>query len=45
MKHVVWPTRARTIAYTIIIIIVSLALGYFMFGVDTALRTALKSII
>ena len=45
MKHVVWPSRARTIAYTVIIIVFSLALGYGLSGVDSIFRSALRSII
>jgi len=45
MKHVVWPSRARTIAYTVIIIVFSLALGYGLSGVDGIFRSALRSLI
>jgi preprotein translocase subunit SecE len=34
MRHVVWPSRNRTIAYTIIIIVLSLVLGYILSGLD-----------
>lgn len=45
MRHVVWPSRARTVAYTLIIIGVSLALGYFLTGVDSVFRAGLRSLI
>jgi len=45
MKHVVWPSRARTVAYTVIIIVFSVALGYGLSGVDSIFRSALRSII
>jgi len=45
MKHVVWPSRTRTIAYTVIILAFSLALGYGLSGVDSIFRSALRSII
>jgi len=45
MKHVVWPSTARTVAYTVIIIVLSLALGYGLSGVDSVFRSALRSII
>lgn len=45
MRHVVWPSRARTIAYTLIIIGLSLGLGYFLSGVDSVFRSGLRSLI
>lgn len=45
MRHVVWPSRARTIAYTVIIIVFSLAFGYFLSGVDSIFRAGLRAII
>ncbi|HEY0979791.1 MAG TPA: preprotein translocase subunit SecE [Candidatus Paceibacterota bacterium] len=45
MRHVVWPSRARTVAYTLIIIGLSLALGYFLSGVDSVFRAGLRALI
>lgn len=45
MRKVVWPSRARTIAYTVIIIVFSAALGYFFSGVDTVFRSGLRALI
>ncbi|MFZ4500004.1 MAG: preprotein translocase subunit SecE [Minisyncoccia bacterium] len=45
MRHVVWPSRARTVAYTLIIIGLSLALGYFLTGVDSVFRAGLRALI
>jgi preprotein translocase subunit SecE len=45
MKHVVWPSRRRTIAYTVIIIVFSLLLGYVLNGFDVAFRALLAGII
>ncbi len=45
MRHVVWPSRARTVAYTLIIIVFSLAVGYFLSGVDSVFRAGLRSLI
>ncbi|MBY0328707.1 preprotein translocase subunit SecE [Patescibacteria group bacterium] len=45
MKHVVWPSRTRTIAYTVVIIVLSVAIGYGLSGVDGIFRSALRSII
>ncbi|MES2224705.1 MAG: preprotein translocase subunit SecE [Patescibacteria group bacterium] len=45
LRQTVWPSRSRVIAYTAIIIILSLALGYLMSGFDVAFRALLGSII
>src|SRR5690606_22941007 len=45
MRHVVWPSRARTVAYTAIIIVLSFALGYFLSGVDSVFRAVLRTLI
>lgn len=34
MHHVVWPSRRRTIAYTVIILVLSVVLGYILNGFD-----------
>ncbi len=45
MVHVKWPTRARTVAYTVIIIAFSLALGYFFSGIDSIFQSGLRALI
>jgi preprotein translocase SecE subunit len=45
MKQVVWPSRIRVIWYTIIIIVISAALGYAIFGADTLFQSALKTFV
>jgi preprotein translocase SecE subunit len=45
MRHTVWPSRRRTIAYTVIIIVLSLALGYLLSGFDVAFRALLGNVI
>jgi preprotein translocase subunit SecE len=45
MKHVVWPSRRRTIAYTVIIIVLSLVLGYLLSGFDVLFRALLANVI
>ncbi|MDB5188968.1 MAG: Protein translocase subunit SecE [Candidatus Nomurabacteria bacterium] len=45
LHHVVWPSRARTIAYTIIILVVSLVLGYLLNAFDLGFRAALAPFI
>lgn len=45
LKHVVWPSRTRTITYTIIIIVLSLALGYLLNAFDLGFRSLLGTVI
>ncbi|HTH93410.1 MAG TPA: preprotein translocase subunit SecE [Candidatus Paceibacterota bacterium] len=45
LTHVIWPSRRRTIAYTVIILVLSIALGYFLNGVDLGFRTLLGHFI
>jgi preprotein translocase subunit SecE len=45
LRHVVWPSRRRAIAYTVIIIVLSVLLGYILSGLDTGFRALLGSII
>ncbi len=45
MRHVVWPSRSRTIAYTLIILVLSLVLGYVLNGFDIAFRSLLGHFI
>jgi preprotein translocase subunit SecE len=45
MKHVVWPSRRRTVAYTLIIIVLSLVLGYLLNGFDVLFRALLGHFI
>ncbi len=30
MKHVNWPTRSQTIAYTILVIVISVAVAFYL---------------
>ena len=30
LKHVIWPTRAQTIAFTLIVIALSILVAYFL---------------
>jgi preprotein translocase SecE subunit len=45
LKHVIWPSRVRTIAYTVIIVVLSLVLGYLIKGFDVGFRALLAPII
>ncbi len=41
LKEVAWPTKAQTISFTIIVILVSTAFALFLGGVDLGFKTAL----
>lgn len=45
LRYVVWPSRSRTIAYTLIIIVLSLVLGYLLNGFDLGFRALLGHFI
>lgn len=45
LTHVVWPSRRRTIAYTVIILVLSLVLGYLLNGFDVGFRALLGHFI
>ena len=45
MRYVIWPSRRRTIAYTLIIIVLSLILGYILSGLDIGFRSLLGHLI
>lgn len=45
LKHVSWPSRAQIIAYTIIVILVSLAVAVYLGLWDYLFSTVLKQII
>ena len=45
LKHVVWPTRMQTIAFTIIVIIVSGVIAYFLGLFDLIFKLLLQKII
>ena len=45
LKYVVWPSRRRTIAYTLIILVLSIVLGYVLNGFDLGFRTLLGHFI
>jgi preprotein translocase subunit SecE len=41
LKEVAWPTRAQTVSFTIIVILLSVFFAVFLGGVDFGLKTAL----
>jgi preprotein translocase SecE subunit len=45
LRHVIWPTREQTILYTTLVIIVSLAVAYYLGGLDWLFARGLESII
>ena len=45
MKHVVWPTRKQTIVYTVVVIIISLAIAYVLGLFDSIFTSVLGKII
>lgn len=45
LKHVVWPTRKLTIFYTIIVIVLSVLVAYFLGLFDFLFSLGLKQII
>ena len=45
LKHVVWPSRQQTIFYTIIVVVLSVLIAYFLGVFDFIFLQALKGII
>ncbi|MEI6741602.1 MAG: preprotein translocase subunit SecE [bacterium] len=45
MQKVIWPTRKQALQLTLLIILVSIALGLTLAGLDWIWRNALKSLI
>ncbi len=45
MRHVSWPSRQLTIAYTIVVVVVSLAVAIYLGLLDYALRLIIEQII
>lgn len=45
LKEVAWPTRAQTISFTIIVILLSAFFAVFLGGVDLGFKTALTYLL
>ena len=45
LKEVAWPTKAQTISFTIIVILLSVFFAIFLGGVDFGLKTALTYLL
>lgn len=42
LSKVIWPSRAQTIKLTLIVIIVTIIVGFFLLGVDWLLTEAFR---
>ena len=45
LKHVIWPNRRQTIYYTIIVVVLSVLIAYFLGVFDFAFLQGLQKII
>jgi len=45
LKHVIWPNKRQTIYYTIIVIVLSILIAYFLGIFDFAFLQGLQKII
>ena len=45
LKHVIWPTRIQTFAFTVIVIMLLILIGYFLCVFDFIFSKGLGSII
>ncbi|OGZ04439.1 MAG: preprotein translocase subunit SecE [Candidatus Lloydbacteria bacterium RIFCSPHIGHO2_01_FULL_41_20] len=45
LKHVSWPTQRQTIVYTIIVIIISVVVAYFLGLFDYVFKVFLEELI
>ena len=45
LKHVVWPTRAETVYYTLVVIVLSVLLAYYLGVFDAIFSRLLEKVI
>jgi preprotein translocase subunit SecE len=45
LRKVAWPTRETVVRLTIVVIIVSIIVGVYIFLIDSAFRTALQQVL
>ncbi len=45
LTHVNWPSRQHTILFTVVVILVSVIVGYLLGGFDFLFKLGLRSII
>lgn len=44
-KKIIWPTGKQLVNYTIVVIVMSILLSLFVFGLDTVFRSLIDLII
>ncbi len=45
LKHVIWPTKSQTLYYTLIVILLSVAVAYYLGVFDYIFQKGLEKII
>lgn len=45
LQKVIWPTQGQVVKLTVIVIIVTLTVGFFLFLVDSALTFGLEALL
>ena len=45
LKHVIWPTRSQTFLYTVIVIILSVVVGYYLGIFDFIFSRGLEKLV
>jgi len=45
MKHVSWPTKDQTIAFTLLVIAISFIVAFLLGGLDVACKKALELLL
>ncbi len=45
LKHVIWPNRRQTVFYTIVVVVLSVLIAYFLGVFDFAFLQGLQKII
>ena len=45
LKHVIWPSKSQTFYYTIIVIVLSIVIGYYLGVFDSIFSVGLEKVI
>lgn len=45
MKHVSWPTKDQTVSYTTLVVILSVAVAFFLGAFDAVVRKVLEIVL
>lgn len=45
VKHISWPTRRQTVAYTILVVVISVAVAAYLGGLDWIFTQFLDAIV